>query len=392
MSPRSGTKHVALLVETSNEYARGILRGVREYVAARGGWSLYLVEHSRLDTDFSWLEGWSGDGVLARVENAETAAFIRRLGLPTVDLSAARLVPELPGAETDDDHIARWAVEHFVERGVRHLAFCGDDRYGWSIARGDAFAAHAARHGVTAQQFHLRPTGTRATDRARLSTWLRELPKPVGVMACYDIAGQEVLEACTIAGLAVPDEVAVIGVDNDELLGTLSSPALSSIEPDTRRTGFLAAELLDALMAGEVVEPGLRLIPPVRVVVRQSSDLLSVSDELVAEALRFIRDHADRSVGVAEVQRTVGLSRRALDLRFVKHLGRTTHAEILRVRMGRVADLLTTTDWTLPRIAERLDFAHAESMGAAFKKYTGRSPGRYRRVVIGSIGRQDGWG
>lgn len=380
------TRHVALLVETSNAYARGLLRGVHEYVLARPEWSIYLVEHSRLDTDFSWLEGWRGDGVLARIENQETARFIRRLGLPTVDLSAARLVPELPGAETDDALIAQWAVEHFTERGIKHFAFCGDPRYGWSVKRAAGFLEHTRAAGSPAHEYALRPRATRAADRARLVRWLSELPKPVGVLACYDIAGQEVLEACKIAELAVPDEVAVLGVDNDELLGTLSSPALSSIEPDTRRTGFLAAQLLDQLMHGETVAPGLRLIPPVRLVARQSSDLFSVEDELVGRALRIIRDHADQPVTVEEVLREVGLSRRALDLRFVHHLGRSVHAEIIRVRMERVADLLVTTDWTLHRIADRLGFRHAEYMGAVFKRHTGRSPGRYRRDVNGTNG------
>ncbi|WP_156743372.1 XylR family transcriptional regulator [Occultella aeris] len=385
------TRHVALLVETSNGYARGLLHGVREYVAAHRGWSLYLVEHSRLETDFSWLEGWAGDGVLARIESPEAAAFVRRLGLPAVDLSAGRLVPELPGAETDDDQIARWAVEHFAERGIRNFAFCGDPRYGWSVKRAVGFAEHARAYGTPAPEFRLRPTGKKATDRDRLVRWLTGLPKPVGVLAAYDIAGQEVLEACKIADLAVPDEVAVIGVDNDELLGTLSSPALSSIEPNTRRTGYLAAELLDRMMSGEVVEPGLRLIPPVRVVVRQSSDLLSVDDVTVAHALRFIRDHAGQHVTVTEVLREVGLSRRALDLRFLKHLGRTVHSEIRRVRMNQVAELLGSTDWTMTRISEHLGFPHAEYMGAAFKKHTGRSPGRYRRDVTGSVVAQGGW-
>ncbi|TDE89548.1 DNA-binding transcriptional regulator [Occultella glacieicola] len=391
MPGSESTRHVALLVETSNGYARGLLHGVREYVAVHRGWSLYLVEHSRLETDFSWLEGWTGDGVLARIESPEAAAFVRRLGLPAVDLSAGRLVPELPGAETDDDQIARWAVEHFAERGIRHFAFCGDPRYGWSVKRAESFVQHSEVYGAPALEFRLRPTGKKATDRDRLVRWLAGLPRPVGVLAAYDIAGQEVLEACKIAGLEVPDQVAVIGVDNDELLGTLSSPALSSIEPNTRRTGYLAAELLDRMMAGETVEPGLRLIPPVRVVVRQSSDLLSVDDVTVAQALRFIRNHAGRNITVTEVLREVGLSRRALDLRFLKHLGRTVHTEILRVRMNQVAELLGSTDWTMTRIAEHLGFPHAEYMGVAFKKHTGRSPGRYRRDVTGSVVAQGGW-
>ncbi|NEE01036.1 XylR family transcriptional regulator [Phytoactinopolyspora halotolerans] len=382
------TRHVALLVETSNAYARGVLVGVKKYVEAHPHWSMYLAEHSRHETDFSWLEGWHGDGVLARIENAETAQFIRKLGLPTVDLSAARLVPELPGAETDDNTIARWAVEHFAERGLRHFAFCGDERFGWSLMRGAWFNEHVRKLGSTPLEFRMKPSGMRAADRELLAEWLTGLPKPVGVLACYDIAGQEVLEACKIAELPVPDSVAVIGVDNDEFIGNLTSPPLSSIEPDTTRTGYLAAELLDQMMDGEALEPGLRLIEPLRLVTRQSSDILAVDDPFVSSALRFIRDRSDQSISVAAVLRHVGLSRRALDYRFMQTLGRTVHGEILRIRMGHVAELLSSTDWTLQQIADRLGFSHSEYMSVAFKKYTGKSPGQYRKAVSGSVARQ----
>jgi LacI family transcriptional regulator len=383
------TRHVALLIETSNAYARALLTGVRRYVEAWTGWSMYLGEHSRHETDFSWLDGWRGDGVLARIENAATADLVRRLDLPTVDLSAARLIPALPGVETNDDTIARWAVEHFEQRGLRHFAFCGDERFAWALKRGAWFAEHVRQRGLTAHEFQLMPSGRRAADRARLAEWLRDLPKPVGVLACYDIAGQEVLEACTIAGLRVPDEVAVVGVDNDELIGTLTSPPLSSIEPDAVRMGQLAAQLLDEMMDGAKVEPGLRLIDPTRIVTRQSSDILAVDDALVVRALRFIRDHADRNIKVDAVLREVGLSRRALDHRFERLLGRSVHAEIIRVRMCRVAELLSSTDWTLHRIADRLGFSHSEYMSVAFKKYTGTSPGAYRRSVNGSTDWQE---
>ena len=384
------TRHVALLVETSNAYGRGLLKGIQEYVVANPGWSLYLVEHSRLDTDLTWLDGWAGDGVLARIETAEIADFVRRVALPTVDLSAGQLVPGLPGVETNDHLIARWAVEHFVERGLTHIGFCSDPRYTWSVRRGAAVHEHAALLGLDAYEYTLKPRGSRAVDRLRLVQWLADLPRPVGILACYDIAGQDVLEACNVAGLRVPYEAAVLGVDNDELLATLSSPPLSSIEPDTRRTGFLAAQLLEKMMNGEHVEPGLRFIPPLRLVVRQSSDLFAVEDELVARALELIRERSSRHVTVEEIRRAVGLSRRALDLRFVEHLGRTAHAEITRSRMERVAHLLSTTDWTINRISQKLDFPHAESMGAAFKRYAGKSPGRYRVETSGSITQRGG--
>lgn len=378
---------MALLVETSNAYGRGLLRGIQEYVVANPGWSLYLVEHSRLDTDLTWLDGWRGDGVIARIENAEIADFVRRLALPTVDLSAGQLVQGLPGVETDDHVIARWAVEHFVERGLTNIGFCSDPRYAWSVKRGAAFREHAALLGLDAYEYMLKPLGSRTVDRLRLVNWLTGLPKPVGILACYDIAGQDVLEACNIAGLRVPYEAAVLGVDNDELLASLSSPPLSSIEPDTRRTGFLAAELLEKMMRGHHAEPGLRFIPPRRLVVRQSSDVFAVEDELVGRALELIRERSTRHVTVEEIHRAVGLSRRALDLRFMEHLGRTVHAEITRSRMERVAHLLSTTDWTISRISRKLGFSHVESMGVAFKRFFGKTPGQYRIETSGSVTR-----
>lgn len=350
---------------------------------AHPGWSIYLGEHGRNQTDLSWLDSWRGHGVIARIENEQTAEHVRRLGLPAVDLSAARLLPELPCVETDDDVIAEWAVDHFTVRGLRHIAYCGDARFAWSVKRGARFSEHARERGFEPAEFRIEPSGTLADDRLEMADWLRGLPKPVGILACYDIAGQEIVEACKIAGLAVPDSVAVIGVDNDELICNLTSPPLSSIQSDAIGTGFLAASLLDEMMAGRRVDAGLLLIAPLRVVTRQSSDLLSVSDPLVAKALQLIRDHTDDGIAVTTVQRAVGLSRRSLDYRFVSALGRTVHEEITRVRMERLADLLIDTNWTLARMAERLNFSHSEYMGVAFKKYAGKSPGEYRRANRG---------
>jgi len=276
--------------------------------------------------------------------------------------------------------IAMWAVEHFAIRGFKHFAYCGDAQYGWSIKRGRRFAAHVRERGAISHEFRIEPSGRLADDRFAMAEWLLQLPKPVGILACYDIAGQELLEACKIAGLAVPDSVAVLGVDNDELICNLTTPPLSSIQSDATRTGFLAASLLDEMMSGRALEPQLHLIKPLRVVTRQSSDILSVSDQLVARALQLIRDRADEGVPVSAVQRHVGLSRRSLDYRFLQILGRTVHEEITRVRMERLADLLVNTDWTLPQIAQRLGFNHAEYMGVAFKKFVGSSPGEYRRA------------
>jgi LacI family transcriptional regulator len=374
------SRHVALIVETSNAYARGLLVGIRQYLLAVPGWSIYLGEHGRHDTDLSWLEGWQGDGVIARIENEQIADKITELDLPTVDLSAARLLPELPCVETDDNRIAAMAVDHLGARGLKHFAYCGDQRYAWSVKRGHWFREHLRERGSDCHEFSMEPSGTLAHDRSAMARWVDELPKPIGILACYDIAGQELLEACKIAGVTVPDEVAALGVDNDELMCNLTSPPLSSIQSDAVRTGHLAASILDHMMAGDDVPASLHLVEPLRIVTRQSTDILSVDDPIVGMALRFIRERVEQATLVSMVERHVGLSRRALDLRFERLIGRSVHSEIMRVRMEHLADLLIQTDSTLPELAERLGFSHAEYMGVAFKRVIGRSPGEYRRA------------
>jgi LacI family transcriptional regulator len=373
-------RQVALVIETSNAYARGLLSGIHQYLLANPGWSIYLGEHSRQDTDLSWLEGWQGDGLIARIENWHIAEKVRELGVPAVDLSAARLLPGLPCVETDDEKIAAMAVDHFVARGLRHFAYCGDERFGWSVKRREWFRIRLAERGIACNEYAIVPSGTVANVRTAMATWVRDLPKPIGIFACYDIAGQEVLEACKIAGVEVPDEVAVLGVDNDHLICSLTTPPMSSIQSDPTSTGYLAASLLDEMMAGTRVSGELHLVEPLRIVTRQSTDILSVADPLVGKALRFIRSRAEQPTSVAMVERHVGLARRALDVRFQRLIGRTVHNEIIRVRMERLAALLAQTDATLPQLADRLGFAHAEYMGVVFKRYTGRSPGQYRKA------------
>lgn len=376
-------KHVALLIETSNEYARGLLAGIKSYIRTHRPWSIYLGEHSRLGTDLSWLNDWRGDGILARIENTEIAEYVRQLNVPTVDLSASRLIPSLPCVETDDEMIARLAAEHFAGRGLKHYAYCGDPSFAWSVGRGKHFERIIYSKGRPVHFFQHEIKSTVMEERMAMARWVEHLPKPIGIMACYDIMAQSLLEACRIAGVIVPDQVAILGVDNDDLLCNLSSPPLSSIRTDTMKTGYMAASLLDRMMSGERIEPRVWSIPPLEVVTRLSTDIIAVDDPYVSAAVQFIRDHAYEDLKVEDVLRGIPLSRRSLDHRFLQALGRTPHEEIVQVRMKLVVRLLTETDWTLSVIAERLSFKHAEYMGAAFKKYTGLSPGAYREKHSG---------
>jgi len=381
---RRRRREVALIVETSNGYARGLLNGIIAYMREHESWSVYLGEHARGDDPPRWLRTWRGDGVIARIENQRIASAVVQSGLPAVDVSAARKVASLPWVETDDRAIAEAAARHLLERNFRQLAFCGDNRFNWSRWRAEHFQRIAKGANVPCFVYEPSPRARRDWDAMEdeIAHWLLSLPRPIGVMAAYDIRARHVLDACRRVGLAVPDQVAVVGVDNDEFLCNLSDPPLSSVAPDTRRTGYEAAALLDRLMSGRERSRGqATFVQPLGVVARRSTDVLALADPDVSAAVRFIREHACDGIAVKDVLDEVPLSRRVLEGRFRKLFGRTPHDEIARVRFERVRRLLRETSLPLADVAQRSGFRNAEYLATAFRREFGLSPNDYRKTA-----------
>jgi LacI family transcriptional regulator len=367
------SKQVALLIETSNAYGRGLLRGIMAYVREHEHWVLRLTEHGRGEGGRNELADWQGHGVIARIENERIAAALRRARRPTVDVSAGRLLPKLPWVETDDEAIARVAADHLLARGVQNFGFCGDDRFNWSRWRETAFCRYLAGRGLACS---IGPS----KGIAGLAQWVTALAKPAGVFACYDIRGREVLDACRVAEVEVPHDVAVIGVDDDELLCELSDPPLSSVIPDARRAGWVAAELLSEWMAGARPQSAGQRIPPLGVTTRRSTDMLAVDDPDLAAALRFIGDRACQGITVQDVLGEVALSRRMLESRFQRLLGRSPHDEILRVQLERAKQLLVLRNLTLKAVAHQSGFRNGEYFGTVFKRTFDLTPGQYRKL------------
>jgi LacI family transcriptional regulator len=378
-------RSVALLIETSNAYARGLLEGVIQYVRHHEAWSIFLPEQERGASPPHWLSRWRGDGIIARIETDEIARAVRATRLPVVDVSAARRVPDIPWVETDDGEIARLAVEHLLERGFRQLGFCGDSSFNWSMWRQQHFARLVAEAGHVCHIYESRPRWAKGyswnREKRGLANWVRRLPRPIGVMASYDIMAQQLLDVCRELNVAVPEEVAVIGVDNDRLLCDLASPPLSSVIPNAPRTGYEAASLLDQMMSRRPVPPEGHLIQPLGIETRQSTDVLAIDDPDIAEALRFIREQACAGIRVVDVLRHVPLSRRMLESRFRDRLGRTPHQEITRLRIERVKQLLSETDLSLAEIAGHAGFDHVEYLSVVFKREVGVTPGGFRRTA-----------
>ena len=355
---------------------------MEEYISAHGPWTAYLGEHSRGDLPGPWLQRWKGDGIIARVENPEIASALAALQVPVVNLSFAPLLAGAPNFTTDNEGIAELAASHFLERGFEHFAYCGRPEFVWSIDRGEAFVRRLAAFGKTCAVFEPPDGIARDSDEEieGIAAWLRTLPKPVAVFACYDFRGQQVLDACSRAGLRVPDEAAVLGVDNDKLLCALSPPPLSSVIPNAGRTGWLAAEALDLMMRGEAVPAVITRVPPLGLEARHSTETMAVNDPEVADVIRYIREHACEGLTVAEVLRRFPMRRSLLDWRIKTVIGRTPHREIIRLQVAHAKHLLSHT--SLPRqvVAKKCGFGYAAYLGLVFKREVGMTPVRYRKA------------
>jgi LacI family transcriptional regulator len=375
--------HVALLVETSHASGRDILCGITRFLREHDPWSLFIEPHGLEESFPHWLRRWRGDGIIARIQHRQHAEAVRAIGIPTVDVLG--LIPEaqFPLVHVDDDAIARMAARHLEERGFRHFAFVGIGGLNWSMGRRDAFVESARRAGGDSQVYELpRRDESEASWEIiedDLAKWVRRLPKPCGAMICSDQIGPKFLEACRRARVSVPDELAVIGVDNDGPLCEVCNPPLSSVRPNHEAVGYAAARLLDRLMRGHAPPAQPVWIQPQGIQPRLSTQVLAVDDRHLANALQLIREHACAGLRVDELARRVGLSRSVLQRRFRALLRRTIHDEIQNVRLQHACNLLAETDLPLVDIAEKSGFRHQEYMGVIFKKHLHFTPAKYRR-------------
>jgi LacI family transcriptional regulator len=372
-------RRVAVLLSTDRQYHRGVLQGVARFSRLHGPWDLESEPtHAAGQMPLSRLK--HVHGVMLMVTSRRQIQLLRRWNLPAVNMSSRYPEEELAHVSNDGASIARMAIEHFIERGFGHFAFC--DLTDASCYRRHRWEQELAARGLAGHVFKVtaaqRDDWVLGRDRRRLEAWLRKLPKPVGILAHNDLRGRHVVDACRRLEIAMPDAVAVLGVDNELPHCEMCNPPLSSIVTDSERIGFEAAALLQKLMDGKRPDPMRLLIPASGIVVRQSSDVTATADIHVAKAVRYIREHAFEGIDVGDVLREVMISRTALDKRFLKALGHSPHEEIRRVRLKRARELLSESDLTIEAIAERCGFRHGEYLGAVFLQEFGQTPGDFR--------------
>jgi len=407
--------HVALVLPTEFAYARGVLRGIIAATRERNMYAAGIPRQKRMGLPWlfrvyrgiyghsskfltRWFKDWNPDGIICQIYSDRLAKVYRDTGKPVVELFESRAKSEFPRILPDDVATGELAARHFLERGFRHFAYFGAPWMLWSREREAGFRAEIER------AFRERAESGRANDSgpftfksygsvgdsvaafagpnerraAAMGDWLRTLPRPVALFSANDSWGFELLQAAREAGLQVPEDVAILGVDDEALLCEIAHPPLSSIRIGAEQIGRISVALLDQLLRRNRPPAHIPRVPPIEVVTRQSTDVLAVDDADVAAALRHIRQHAVEGLSVKQLLDEVAVNRRTLERRFVSVLGHTPLEEIRRIRLER-AKVLLQTDLPIYEVAQRCGFATPEYMATSFLQSTGMTPTAYRR-------------
>jgi LacI family transcriptional regulator len=395
-SPGVQRRHIPrilLLVETSRTYGRGIAEGIARYALENGPWSIHFEERAVDSSPPKWLQEWRGDGIISRTVSLRLAKMLWATKLPLIELFGGPKICS-PHVRTDTLIGGRMLVEHFMNCGLRRFAHFAYEDTWWIQSQREDFCKAADEKGCPCLVYPA-PSLNRSVPvwheryRLRLTKWLLALPRPIGILAAVDLHAARLLDVCRELDIAVPEEMAIIGIGNDPVICETTHPTLSSLDLDGRRVGYEAARLLDQKMAGKPLEDTL-YVPPGGVVVRQSTDTLAVEDEDLVRAMRFIREHACSGIDVTHVANQVGLSRRVLERRFRDLLGFAPKKEIMRIRIEHAKTLLARTDKTIESIIRKSGFHSIAHFTVAFRRETGMTPNAYRQTRRISRGYEGG--
>lgn len=382
----STTRRVAVCVETDTSFGRQVIRGIANYADVHGGWHLVLDPRD-FEHRSALPEGWVGDGIIARFCSRLQVERIQACNVPVVSVDGLFCDLEgVPTVVTDEKAVAEQSVTHLLDQGFRNFGYFAPPSTDYSKQRGDEFEAALKERGYTCHSYKpgYRP-GRKLSwieQQRRISRWLASLPLPLAVLAIDAQRARQLAEICHLRSLRVPDDIAILAGDADDIMCEVSAPPLSHINVASERIGHDAAQLLDAMMEGEPTATKTTLIPPHGVTSRQSTDLLAIDDPTVAQALRFIRAHAHRGIVVQDILREVPISRRGLEIAFQNYIGRSPAREIRRVQLEKGRELLGRKELSISEVALACGFANATRFGVAFKKDANTTPFAYRRKLL----------
>lgn len=379
MSKRREIYQIAIMVSTSNEWGRRIVKGILSYANEVGPWHIWV--HPTIQTDLKELpKTWRGDGIIARVSNPEFADDIKQTGLPFVNVADVPVEGlTAPCVRTDDAAGTAMAAEHLINRGFRNIAFVGAQHTANPIWYRKAFNRAVAEHGIDVHEHIL--NGHSEEDTHQLIQWLKQLPKPVGILVWGHGNGRKVVVSCMDAGISVPHDAAVLCGSYDDLLSHAVFPTLSGVLNPTEQIGYTAAQILHQQLQGKKVPNKTTYLPPLGIKERLSTDTLAVEDPKLIKVVNFLREHAFESITMNDVLREIPMARRSLERRFLQVFGRSPMDEVRRLRINKARQLLAETDLPMQEIAEACGFATYNYLTHVFKLVTGITPRDYRKKL-----------
>lgn len=380
-------KRIAVLVESSRASGRGLIEGISAYATTREDWLLYYHEGT-FDLHLSdWLERWQGDGIITRITSEEQAQLITARGIPVVDLMGGVPRSGISTVHSDNIAIAESATDFFLRAGFSDFAYCGYPGIPFSDVRQETFEKAAISIGASVISYQsgrhdsniLERESWHSSQEEDLAQWLKSLKKPAAIFACNDIRALQIAGACRLYDIRVPEDVIILGVDNDRLICGMNTPALSSIEPDHSRQGWRGAEVLQHLLESSNSVTTREAIAPKAIIERPSTDMIVFANPIVAAAVRLIRKKGSESMSAEQIASALEVSRSLLDRSFKNEIGHTVSDEIRRIRLHRISHMLRYTDATIGEIANETGFSTDANLAKFFKSVTGSNPGAYRK-------------
>lgn len=381
---------IILLIDFSEDYSRNLLKGISKYAREHGPWvfcqmPLFHRETLGVDGILNWARDWEADGIIGQLYNDSSVEKIVQAGIPVIAQDFKERFVEIPNITGAHRSTGALAADYFLRKGFRHFAFYGFKHIVWSRERAEGFDERVSNSGCSVHYFeheeysssdlwHYKPSS--------LSKWLLSLPKPIAILTCDDRMGQHITETCRHSGIRIPEEVAVLGVDNDEMLCELSDPPLSSIMQDAEKGGYDAAQLLDRLIRKEITDIYDIIVEPTQVITRQSTDIYATHDEYIASSLKYIHQNIDKNLQVDEVVKQVPLSRRSLEMRFQQVIGYPIYKYIQNLRIEKFSKKLLETDQAVFEIAMDLGLNDTKNIARQFKLIKGCTPLEYRHRYL----------
>jgi LacI family transcriptional regulator len=378
---------IVLLIDISEEYGQNLLKGVVRYSKEHGPWlfcrmPLFYRETLGMQGIVDFAKEWEADGIIAQLYNDLDVKKVLDAGIFLIVEDFKERFSDIPNITGGYFEAGKIGAEYFLEKGFKNFAFYGFKNIVWSRERAEGFANYLNTFGFEVYYFDSDHTPSRELwyyKTSVLSQWLQSLPKPIAIMACDDERGQHITEACKHAKIQIPEDIAVLGVDNDKMTCNLSDPPLSSINLDTEKGGYEAARLMDLMITKQVKQPYDILVEPTHVITRHSTDIASANDKYIAKALKFIHQNIENRINVADVLKQVPLSRRALEKRFQETTGTGVYKYIYNLQIQKFAQQLLETNKTISEIAIDSGFDNSKNISRQFKQVKGCTPVEFRR-------------